>query len=189
MDRFEYLAALVSVVAGLGMARALSGYARLFQSEDHTRISAPHVAWTFSIVLWLVGFWWFTFMLSSIQEWTITLLLFVLGYGATIYFQIALLFPEDFGKRDDIFGSFVDRRRSFFAVFLLLGVIDVTDTIVKAEVYGMSGPPILPYIMLMTAWFILGFAGIWVTSRLAHQVMAYFWLAVILTWSITTLTV
>jgi hypothetical protein len=56
MGEFEYLAALVSVVAGLSLTRALSGYAKIVDSEKDIRLSGVHMAWTLSIMLWLVGF-------------------------------------------------------------------------------------------------------------------------------------
>ncbi len=133
--------------------------------------------------------WWFTFMLSSVSAWTITLLLFVLIYGAVLYCQVALLFPDDFGREDDAFQRFIERRHSFFSVFLALGVVDVADTLVKVEIYELRGPPLVPYVLLMVAWFSLGIASLKIESRIFHQVFAYVWLMIILAWSISTLTV
>jgi hypothetical protein len=88
MDEFEYLAALVSVVAGLSLARALSGVADILDSGQTLIRSDLQIAWTISVLVWLVGFWWFTFMLSSVDNWTVLLLLFVLLYGAVIYLLV-----------------------------------------------------------------------------------------------------
>jgi hypothetical protein len=86
MDKFEYLATLFSVVAGLALTRALSGLAKAVHRRQAIKLSGVHFAWTGSILFWLVSYWWFTFFLSSVEDWTVPLFLFVLIYGAFIYF-------------------------------------------------------------------------------------------------------
>ena len=188
MDEFEYLAALVSVVAGLSLTRALSGYAKIVDSEKEIRLSGVHMAWTLSVILWLVGYWWFTFMLSSIDSWTVSLLLFVLLYGAIIYFLIALLFPDRRDSSRDIFENFISRRQSFFITFVVLGLVDIADTVLKIEFYDMSGPPNPNYYWtMMFLWIGLGIIGALTANRIYHRVFAYSWLAATATWNVTTL--
>jgi hypothetical protein len=189
MDRFEYLAALVSVVAGLGLTRALSGFARIIHSEYKVALSGVHISWTFSIVLWLVGFWWFTFMLARVENWTVSLLLFVLLYGATIYLLIALLYPDKYEPGIDLFENFIMRRRSFFVTFVALGLIDIADTLIKTKIYNMVGPAYIPYSILMICWIGLGAVGAVTGNRIFHRFFAYSWLAVTSAWSVTTLVV
>jgi hypothetical protein len=187
MDEFEYLAALVSVVAGLSLTRALSGFAKLFDSGNNTRMSGVHAAWTLSIVVWLVGFWWFTFMLESIDNWTISLLFFVLLYGAVIYVLIALLYPDELKSGTDLLEIFISRRRAFFMAFLVLATIDLADTLIKTRVYELPGPPIPAYWLLIIFMFGVGIVGILTANRLIHRIIAYSWLGVIALWNVTTL--
>ena len=187
MDVFEYLAALVSVVAGLSLTRALSGFAKMVDSEHDARLSGVHIAWTLSVILWLVGFWWFTFMLASIESWPVSLLLFVLLYGAIIYFLIALLYPDRHEAEIDIFENFISGRRSFFVTFVVLGVVDITDTLIKTRIYDMDSPPILVYSLLILFWISFGITGAFTANRIFHRVFAYSWLAISGMWSVTTL--
>ncbi len=92
MTGFEYLIALASVVAGLGLTRALSGFAKIIHMRGLVKVSDINVIWTLTILLWLISYWWFTFSLTAIAQWDIPLFLFVLVYGALIFFLIALLF-------------------------------------------------------------------------------------------------
>ena len=55
MDGFEYLVALVSVAAELGLTRALSGLAKIVYLRKKIRLSGVHIAWTGSVLLWLVS--------------------------------------------------------------------------------------------------------------------------------------
>lgn len=184
MDKFEYLATLVSVVAGLAMARALSGLARAVEERGASRISGVQLAWTGSVLLWLVTYWWFTFYLSAVDPWTVSLFLFVLLYGAIIYFLIALLYPENFPTGNDTFEHFVENRRWFFGTFLLLGFIDLVDTLVKVGLYNMH-PPWIRYSILMGFWVVLGTVGFLTRNHAYHKAFAYGWVLVSAVWATT----
>ncbi len=181
MSSFEYLVALVSIVAGLGLTRALSGIARVVHARGDRSLSGVHLAWTGSVLLWLVGFWWFTFLLESIDTWTTPLLLFVLLYGAVIYFLIALLYPDELDAGTDPLAYFLDNRRWFFGTFLALGVLDLMDTWLKYRLVE-NLPPMIPYSLLMISWISLGILGVLSASRAFHRAFAYSWVVVMALW-------
>jgi hypothetical protein len=187
MDEFEYLAALMSVVAGLGLARALSGVASILDSGRSLIQSDVHIVWTFNILIWLVGFWWFTFMLSSIDDWTVSLLLFVLIYGALIYLLVALLHPNSDKADTGSVSGFIVRRRPFFATFMALGLFDVVDTLIKTELLKLPGPPERSYWILMALWIVLGATAWRTTNRIFHRGFAYCWFAITVLWNLSTL--
>jgi len=186
MDGFEYLVALVSVVAGLGLTRALSGLAKIVHLRKEIRLSGVHIAWTGSILLWLVSYWWFTFLLASVDSWTVPLFLFVLIYGAVIYFLIALLYPDKWDSGTDVFEYFVDNRRWFFGTFVGLGLLDLADTWIKTRLVG-DDVPMIPYVGLMTAWLVLGIVGAITSNRTYHKAFAYVWLLVFGSWATSVL--
>ena len=64
MATFEYLAALVSVVVGLGIAQALRGAGHIVHARDSIQIYVPHLIWLLNVILWMVVFWWFSFGLA-----------------------------------------------------------------------------------------------------------------------------
>jgi hypothetical protein len=189
MDGFEYLVALVSVVAGLGLTCALSGLAKIVHLRKEIRLSGVHIAWTGSILLWLVTYWWFTFLLASVDSWTVPLFLFVLVYGAVIYFLIALLYPDKWDSGTDVFEYFVDNRRWFFGTFVGLGILDIADTWIKIRLRAEVGDglPMIPYLILMTSWLALGVVGTITANRIFHKAFAYVWLLVFGSWVTTAL--
>ncbi len=184
MSGFEYLIALVSVVAGLGLTRALSGLAKIVHLRKKIRLSGVHIAWTGSILLWLVSYWWFTFLLASVDQWTVPLFLFVLIYGAVIYFLIALLYPDKWDSEADLFEYFIDNRRWFFGTFVGLGILEVADTWSKVRIYDLPPPPMIPYLVLMAFWFVLGVVGATTDNRAYHKAFAYLWLLVFGSWAV-----
>ncbi len=172
MDGFEYLVALLSVVAALGLARALSGIAKLVHLRNSISFSWVHVLWTINILVWLIAYWWFSFILSTIDTWTPQLLIFVLVYGATIYFLIALLYPDNVEKGTDFFDYFIDNRRWFFGTFLLLGVMDILDSLLKSSITESGGPPLIPYIIFMSIWIIPSGLALHFENKSFHAVYA-----------------
>jgi hypothetical protein len=182
MNRFEYLATLFSVVAGLALTRGLSGLAKTVHNRHSVKPSGVHLAWTCSVLMWLINFWWFTFFLAPIEEWTVPLFLFVLVYGAFIYFLIALLYPDKRPSAKDHFDYFIETRMWFFGTFVLLGCIDIADTAIKARI-GAGLPPLIPYSIIMVSWLVFGAIGAFTSNRLFHTFFAYTWLVVFGAWA------
>ena len=183
MSPFEYLVALISIVAGLALTRSLSGLAKIVHSRGGRGVSGVLVAWTGSSLLWLINFWWFTFLFGSVT-WTPSLLLFVLAYAAVIYFLIALLYPDNVQAETDLLAYFLGNRRWFFGTFLVLGVLDLADTWIKYQLLHAL-PPIVSYSLLMVAWISLGIAGVVSENRTFHRVFAYSWAVVMGLWVTT----
>ena len=144
-----------------------------------------YVAWTGSALLWLVAYWWFTFLLGSVT-WTIPLLLFVLSYAAVIYFLIALLYPDNVDVETDLFAYFLENRRWFFGTFVVLGVLDLVDSWIKYRLL-QAVPPLVPYTFLMLAWISLGTIGVVSESRSFHRAFAYSWVVVMGLWVTSSL--
>lgn len=170
MSSFEYLVALLSVVAALGLARALSGIAKLIHSRDQITFSWIHLLWTINILVWLVAYWWFSFALVTVDAWTPQLLLFVLAYGAVIYFLLALLYPDQIDSGADLFAYFTKNRKWFFGTLIALGVMDLIDAVVKSNVTNLGGPPLPAYAFFMFIWIAPAVAAMFVKNKVFHAV-------------------
>jgi hypothetical protein len=169
---FEYLVPLISLVAALGVAQALSGIAKLIHVRDKISISCVHLLWTLNILLWLVCFWWFSFALSTVDSWTPPLLIMVLIYAATIYFLLALLYPDDLKDGLDFREYFIDNRRWFFGSLLFLGLLDLLDSWIKYKITDFGGPPLVPYIIFMSVWILPSGVAIFTTNKRFHSIFA-----------------
>jgi hypothetical protein len=181
MDSFEYLIALVSVIAGLGITRALSGMARLLDAHRKISFSWVPICWTASVLLWLVAFWWFTFLLSSFEGWSLGLHIFVLIYAGAIFFLLALLHPESIGEGYDMMEHFLENRRLFFGALLTLALIDIADTWIKFRI-GLNLPPLVSYSALMLSWITMSAAAMIVRKRAYHVLFALLFFVAIALW-------
>jgi len=181
MSSFEYLIALVSVIAGLGIARALSGIARLLDTRRNISVSWIPLCWTASVLLWLVAFWWFTFLLSSFGGWSTWLHVFVLIYAGAIFFLLALLFPESPEDGFDMLEHFLDNRKMFFGGLLVLAFIDIADTGIKYQI-GLMVPSLARYGPLMLSWILMSAIAMKIRSKTYHAVIAVAYLLMIVFW-------
>ena len=157
MTTFEYLAVLFSVVVGLAVTQTLRGVLRIVRHRRTVRIYWPALVWTAAVVQWAVFFWWFTGLnLAQAEEWRFTGLLFVLAYGATLFFLLGLLHPDDVGEGFDMRAHFEDNRAWFFGVLLGLGLLDVLDTWFKVsnDLSTLEGRRTTEYVVFLAIWLL-----------------------------------
>lgn len=183
MSSFEYLAALLSMVAALGIARGLSGFSRMIHAKNSIKFSFIQFLWTINSLLWLMIFWWFTFILSRVQTWTFPLLLFTTIYAASIYLLIALLHPEPFPERINLQEHFLEYRKWFFGTFLAVCCLDIGDTAIKVFITEGGAPPLIPYSIFMITWVVIGLTGYFVTNIKLHTAMAIIYFLALNLWA------
>jgi hypothetical protein len=187
MDAFEYLVALVSVVAALGVARALSGIVRIVHARKSVRTSWIHLVWTINLLLWLVSYWWFTFIMATVSTWTPQLLIFILIYGALIFFLIALLHPEVLADDHSPFDQLILDRRWFFGSLMGLGILDLFDAWIKAEITSSGWPDPYVYVPFISFWILISGVAIFVVNRHFHAVFAVIFFASLIVFHSTIL--
>lgn len=142
MTPFEYLVALVSIVVGLTIARTLAGILELVHNRDSISVDWLPIVWTGNLLMWTVWFWWITFgLVDEAATWEIRNLLFVLGYSASIFFVLGVLYPKHLGPGFDFREHFEANRRWFFGALFVLAMFDVTDTVYRI-VNGLVVPPL-----------------------------------------------
>jgi hypothetical protein len=134
VSQFEFIAVLVSIVAGLGVVRLLNGVSQ-FLSVGR-RPYWVHLLWTFNVFHFIVFFWWFLWRWTAIAEWNLLLFLFILMYAVVMYLLCALLYPTG-EERSDFKEVFYEKRKWFFALWVIAILMDIVDTYWKAQ-YGLS---------------------------------------------------
>ena len=169
MTTFEYLAALVSVVVGLGMAQTLRGLSHLVHGRASVRVHGPHLMWAANVMLWMVIFWWFSFGLVELPEWRLPDLIWVLLYASGIYFLTSLVFPDPMPADFDGVSHFHDNRSWFFGALFCVGLLEVGDYWVKTIYQGVlpaqTGVQLALYLTLLGLWL----PGSLVASRIRND--------------------
>ncbi len=183
MSEFEYLAVFIAIVAGLSVAQTLSGLVRLVHSRRTMRIDTVHLLWTANLLVWLINWWWFSFSLVGLKQWTGGYLLYVLLYPTTIYFLLALLYPSDMPASFDAEVHLDSNRGWFFGGMLFLGVLEIVDALVKESAGLLRGGeflfgPTTWYPAFMFAWLIASGVAVRSRHRLFNTAFAVLFLGV-----------
>jgi hypothetical protein len=134
-DVFPHIRIVMGMVIGLGVARLLSGVARIVQHPRQYPLYPVHLAWVASVLLMLVHFWWWEFGLFVIEDWTFGKYLFIILYAVTLFLLSALLFPDsmqDYRGYEDFFYA---RRAWFFGLLGLTYLLDIVDTLLKGQAH------------------------------------------------------
>ena len=176
---FEYLTILISVVIGLALTHLLTNLIRIIHNRDLVKPYWVHLLWSATIVLWTISFWWFTFSMSTVREWTLGLFAFVMVYAVLLYVLMALLFPEDIEENQNYEQLYFRNQKWFFTTLTLFLVLDLFDFWIRLQT-GLDIVTVGPYAFFIGPLILLSGIAIFSKSRLFHAffaVQAIVWVA------------
>ena len=172
MGIFEYAMVLVSIVVGLAITHILSATGatihRLRGHGEPIRLDPVFLVWVGFVLTWLVSFWWWEFRFQEVQqEWSFGLYLFVITYALGLFLLTVILIPNRMEDVRDTYEYFMAGRKWFFGAAFLGTGMDVVDTILKGEGWGLR-PEFLVLTGINLATYIVGV----VTERRSLQLAA-----------------
>ena len=169
MSSFEFLSVLISVVVGLGIANILTGLGRILHRHKVIRVSVAFVSWTLFLSLYMVIYWWnIVFGWQEWQNWNLLVFLFVLTYGVLLFLLSVILFPTDMPASWDPHSHFIDMRKWFFGLFIILIVVEFLDSYIKNHLEDFS----VPYFLIIGLWLVGGVVGWNSVNRRTHTIVA-----------------
>src|SRR5438045_9281443 len=95
MSSFEFIAALMSIIVGLGVTNLLAGAGRAFYRRKENPLDEVHLVLTIATLLLLVLQWWVTFRWNTEVNWTFDKFLVLIAWTVTLYLLTVLLYPPD----------------------------------------------------------------------------------------------
>lgn len=134
-DLFPHIRIVMGMIVGLGIARLLSGVARIVQHPKQYPLYFVHLLWVASMLLMLVHFWWWEFGLYEVQRWTFERYLFVLFYAVALFMLCAFLFPESMEGFEGYEDFFYAKRIWFFGFLSTIYIFDFFDTLLKGQAH------------------------------------------------------
>jgi hypothetical protein len=142
---FVHIRIIVGMVLGISVARLVTGVTRFLQHPGKEKIYAVHLGWVAFLFLFIIHFWWFEFALSQIRIWTFPLDFLLICYSIVFVMLAAMLFPDQISEYKGFRDYFRQRRKWFYALLLILLLVDVVDTMTKGQsyyhhVYGWAYP-------------------------------------------------
>lgn len=179
MSSFEFLSVLISVVVGLGITHLLTGFGRLLHLEKGFRTSGAHLVWTLYVFLYLVVYWWtIVFGWQDWENWNILLFLFVLLYGVLLFLLCVVLYPADPPESWNPGQHFIDTRRSFFLILVLMLFTEFGDTALKQHFDDFA----LAYVLIIGSWIATSIVGWFSESSRVQLLIAAYQLVTLVAW-------
>src|SRR5262245_29527653 len=106
-DQFQHVMVLTSIIIGLGITNLLLGLSgAIDRFTDTTRplhVGWATVFWLAYLFLFMVLFWWWEFrLLGIVKQWSLWNYFLVICYAVVLFFQVALLIPQNWDKVEDL---------------------------------------------------------------------------------------
>lgn len=141
MTAFEYVMVLVSIIIALAIAHLLTAVSasihRLRGQGERIELDAVYILWIGYVLIWLISFWWWEFKFQDvIAEWSYGLYLFIVIYSILLFMLAAVLVPHRMQGVTNSYDYFMQGRKWFFSLLLLVQAVDIVDTFLKGYEYG-----------------------------------------------------
>src|ERR1700730_15347196 len=98
MSSFEFIAALMSIIVGLGVTNLLAGAGRAFYRRRENPLDEVHIVLTIATLLLLVLQWWVTFKWNAEVAWTFDTFLVLTAGTVALYLLTVFLSPPDMSE-------------------------------------------------------------------------------------------
>src|SRR5947209_20626237 len=85
MSSFEFIAALMSIIIGLGVTNLLAGAGRAFYRRRENPLDEVHIVLTVPTLLLLALPWWVTFRWNTEVDWTFDKFLLLTAWTGALY--------------------------------------------------------------------------------------------------------
>jgi hypothetical protein len=159
---------LVSIIVALAITHLLMAIAetihRIRGLGEPIRLGIVYSLWIVYVFIWLVSFWWWEFKFQEAAvEWSLGLYFFIVAYAALLFLLATILVPHRMRGVSNGYEYFMQGRKWFFGVLLLMVPIEIADSFLKGDEYdwrmgyelrlfGKSiwvswGPPLITYVV------------------------------------------
>ena len=172
MEQFEYVMVLVSIIVALAITHLLMAIAetihRIRGLGEPIKLGPVYSLWIGYVFIWLVSFWWWEFKFQETAvQWSLGLSFFIVVYAALLFLLATILVPHRMHGVSNGYEYFMQGRKWFFGVLILIVPIDMADTALKGydfsvraaydfQLFGATvriswGPPLIAYAVGMIA--------------------------------------
>ena len=179
MSSFEFIAALMSIIMGLGVTNLLAGAGRAVYRRKQNPIDEVHIVFTAATLLLLILQWWVTFRWNTESLWSFEKFLVLIVWTITMYLMTVFLYPPDLSVAEEHQGRFERNRAGFYSSFIAMCLLDVVQAAIHGDLFRPAW--YLPYAGHYAA---LGGIGLCLRRRGYDRFFAWYLLLTLLVWSL-----
>jgi hypothetical protein len=133
MSSFEFIAALMSIIIGLGVTNLLAGAGRAFYRRKENPLDEVHIVLTLATLLLLVLQWWVTFKWNTEITWSFDRFLLLIVWTITLYMLTVFLYPPDLSEAEEHQRRFQRNRVGYYSAFIAMCVLDIAQTAIHGD--------------------------------------------------------
>jgi len=179
MSSFEFIAALMSIIIGLGVTNLLAGAGRAFYRRNENPLDEVHIVLTLATLLLLALQWWVTFKWNTEVNWSFDKFLVLIVWTITLYMLTVFLYPPDLSEAEEHQGRFERNRAGYYSTFIAMCLLDVTQTAIHGDIFH----PIW-YLPFIGQYAVLAGAGLIAHKRSYDRFFAWYQLITLLVWAL-----
>src|SRR5205814_2034416 len=133
MSSFEFIAALMSIIVGLGVTNLLAGAGRAFYRRKENPLDEVHIVLTIATLLLLVLQWWVTFKWNTEITWSFDRFLVLIVWTITLYMLTVFLYPPDLSEAEEHQRRFQRNRVGYYSAFIAMCALDIAQTAIHGD--------------------------------------------------------
>ena len=179
MSSFEFIAALMSIIVGLGVTNLLSGAGRAFYRRKENPLDEVHIVLTIATLLLLVLQWWVTFKWNTQITWSFDRFLLLIVWTITLYLLTVFLYPPDLSEAEEHQRRFQRNRVGYYSTFIAMCLLDILQTAIHGDLFD----PIW-YLPFVGHYALLGAIGVCAHRRGYDRFFAWYQLVTLLIWAL-----
>jgi hypothetical protein len=179
MSSFEFIAALMSIIVGLGVTNLLAGVGRAFYRRKENPLDEVHLVLTIATLLLLSLQWWVTFKWNTEVNWSFDKFLVLIVWTITLYMLTVFLYPPDLSEAEEHQGRFERNRSGYYAAFIAMCLLDIVQTGIHADLFH----PIW-YLPFIGQYAVLAAIGLIAHRRGYDRFFAWYQLITLLAWAL-----
>src|SRR6266496_6085959 len=115
MGSFEFIAALMSIIIGLGVTNLLAGAGRAFYRRKENPMDEVHIVFTIATLLVLILQWWVTFQWNNEVNWSFDKFLVLIVWTISLYMLTVFLYPPDLSEAEEHRARFQRNRAGYYS--------------------------------------------------------------------------
>jgi hypothetical protein len=179
MSSFEFIAALMSIIVGLGVTNLLAGAGRAFYRRKENPLDEVRIVLTLATLLLLSLQWWVTFKWNTEVSWSFDKFLVLIVWTITLYLLTVFLYPPDLSEAEEHQGRFERNRSGYYSAFIALSLLDIVQTGIHEDLFH----PIW-YLSFIGQYTVLAAIGLIAHRRGYDRFFARYQLITLLAWAL-----
>ena len=179
MGSFEFIAALMSIIIGLGVTNLLAGAGRAFYRRKENPMDEVHIVFTIATLLVLILQWWVTFKWNNEVNWSFDKFLVLIVWTISLYMLTVFLYPPDLSEAEEHRARFQRNRAGYYSTFIAMCLLDFAQTSSRGDLFH----PVW-YVPFVGQYAVLAAIGLVVHRCGYDRFFAWYQLITLLIWAL-----